>query len=98
MAEIKTVGVIGAGQMGTGIAHVTALGGYSVLINDAAADRAVQSLDAIARNLARQASKGQIEQGRVKAALDRIRVASLEEIGETGLVIEAATENEHVKK
>jgi 3-hydroxybutyryl-CoA dehydrogenase len=98
MAEIKTVGVIGAGQMGTGIAHVTALGGYSVLINDAAADRAVESLDAIARNLARQASKGQIEQGRVKSALDRIRVASLEEIGETDLVIEAATENEDVKK
>jgi 3-hydroxybutyryl-CoA dehydrogenase len=98
MAEIKTVGVIGAGQMGTGIAHVSALGGYSVLINDAAADRAVQGLDAIARNLARQASKGQIEQGQVRSALDRIRVASLEEIGETDIVIEAATENEDVKK
>ena len=98
MADIKTVGVIGAGQMGIGIAHVTALGGYTVLINDAAADRAAQSLDAIARNLARQASKGQVEQGQVRPALDRIRVASLEEIGEADLVIEAATENEDVKK
>jgi 3-hydroxybutyryl-CoA dehydrogenase len=98
MADIKTVGVIGAGQMGSGIAHVTALGGYPVLINDAALDRAEQSLDAIARNLQRQAAKGQIEKGEVEPALKRIRVASLEEIGETDLVIEAATENEEVKK
>jgi 3-hydroxybutyryl-CoA dehydrogenase len=87
MADIKTVGVIGAGQMGIGIAHVIALGGYTA-----------QSLDTIARNLARQASKGQIEQGQVEPALERIRIASLEEIGEADLVIEAATENEDVKK
>jgi 3-hydroxybutyryl-CoA dehydrogenase len=98
MADIKTVGVIGAGQMGSGIAHVTALGGHTVLVHDAAAERAAQSLDGIARNLARQAAKGQIESDAVDAAMDRIRVATLEEIGEADLVIEAATENEEVKK
>jgi 3-hydroxybutyryl-CoA dehydrogenase len=98
MADIKTVGVIGAGQMGSGIAHVIALGGYSVLIHDAVADRAGQAIEAVARNLARQAAKGQIEAAAVDAALGRIKAGSLEQIGETDLVIEAATENEEVKK
>jgi 3-hydroxybutyryl-CoA dehydrogenase len=98
MAQIKTVGVVGAGQMGSGIAHVTALGGYSVLVHDAAAGRAEQSLDTIAHNLARQAGKGQIEGSAVDSALKLIRPASLEEVAEADLVIEAATEDEDVKK
>src|ERR1700761_4411270 len=98
MAEIKTVGVIGAGQMGTGIAHVTALGGYTVLIHDAAEQRAEQGLDAISRNLARQAAKGQIEDVAIDKAMGRIRLVSLEEVSQADLVIEAATEDEEVKK
>jgi 3-hydroxybutyryl-CoA dehydrogenase len=99
MAEIRTVGVIGAGQMGSGIAHVCALAGYDVLINDVDEARSGASLALIGRNMTRQVSRGIIKDEAMTAGLARIKVgATLPEIGAADLAIEAATENETVKK
>jgi 3-hydroxybutyryl-CoA dehydrogenase len=99
MAEIKTVGIIGAGQMGTGIAHVCALAGYDVALNDVTEERIEGGLRTIRAAMARQVSKGFIDQGKMDAGLLRIRSAiKLEEIGQTDLAIEAATEDEEIKK
>ncbi|HWA61885.1 MAG TPA: 3-hydroxybutyryl-CoA dehydrogenase [Caulobacteraceae bacterium] len=98
MVDIKTVGVIGAGQMGGGIAHVCALAGYDVLLNDIAPDRIGQALSQIDHNMSRQVARGIISEDDHVAALKRIRAASLEEVGRTDLAIEAATENEETKK
>jgi 3-hydroxybutyryl-CoA dehydrogenase len=99
MAEIKTVGVIGAGQMGAGIAHVCALAGYSVRLHDVSADRIAAGLAAIERNMNRQAARGMISVETLQAAIPRITSAvTPAEVGDTDLVIEAATEDEAVKK
>ncbi|MFO1013104.1 MAG: 3-hydroxybutyryl-CoA dehydrogenase [Caulobacteraceae bacterium] len=99
MTEIKTVGVIGAGQMGNGIAHVCALAGYSVLLNDVAPERTEEAVRTIERNMSRQVVRGVIDDASMKAALGRIQTsATLEQIGQTDIAIEAATENEEVKK
>ncbi|HYF23501.1 MAG TPA: 3-hydroxybutyryl-CoA dehydrogenase [Caulobacteraceae bacterium] len=99
MAEIKTVGVVGAGQMGSGIAHVCALGGYDVLLHDVAPERIGVGIEAISKNMARQVAKGVIDQASMDAGLKRVRPAeSKQTLGEADLVIEAATENEEVKK
>ena len=97
MAEIKTVGVIGAGQMGAGIAHVCALAGYQVRLHDQLVDRVDDALDTVRRNLARQVVKGAITHEALEAATPRVVEASLDEVGAADLVIEAATENEAVK-
>jgi len=99
MAEIKTVGVIGAGQMGGGIAHVCALAGYEVLLNDISPERLAEGLLTIDQNMERQVSRGIVAAADKAPAMARITAAA--EIGELGavdLVIEAATENEEVKK
>jgi len=99
MAEIKTVGIIGAGQMGAGIAHVSSLGGYKVLFHDVARERIDAGLDTIRRNMGRQLSKGLLGQADMDAALARIAPAdTLEAVAKADLVIEAATEDEAVKK
>ena len=99
MAEIKTVGVIGAGQMGAGIAHVCALAGYSVRLHDVSSDRISAGLAAIERNLNRQAARGMISVEALQGAVPRITAAvTPAEVGDTDLVIEAATEDEAVKK
>jgi 3-hydroxybutyryl-CoA dehydrogenase len=99
MAEIKTVGVIGAGQMGAGIAHVCALAGYTVKFHDVSAERIAAGIAGVERNLARQAARGMITAEAVAEAVARIIPAeNVAEIGATDLVIEAATENEDVKK
>ena len=99
MAGIKTVGIIGAGQMGAGIAHVCALGGYEVLLHDVSADRIEQGIASIGKNLVRQVSRGLIEPDAMEAAMKRIKgVAELQAIGSTDLAIEAATEDEDTKK
>jgi 3-hydroxybutyryl-CoA dehydrogenase len=99
MANIKTVGVIGAGQMGTGIAHVCALAGYDVRLNDLSRERIENGLAVIERNLARQVSRGIIDDAAMKSALGHIKAAeSLSDIGATDLAIEAATEDEPTKK
>jgi len=97
--QIRSVGVIGAGQMGAGIAHVVALHGYDVAIYDVAPDRLQACLDNIRKNLARQVSKEHIDQAAMDKALGHISLApQLETIGQADLAIEAATENEEVKK
>ena len=99
MVKIKSVGVIGAGQMGTGIAHVVALGGYDVLLHDVSAERLDAGMGLIQHNLARQVHRGIISQEQMDAALARIKpAAELQAIGQTDLAIEAATENEETKK
>ena len=67
MVEIRKVGVIGAGQMGSGIAHVCALGGYEVLLNDVSMDRIQSGLASITGNMARQVSSGRIDEDERKA-------------------------------
>jgi len=99
LMEIKTVGVIGAGQMGSGIAHVCALAGLDVLLNDLSEERVNTGLATINGNMARQVSKEMISEAERKAALDRIRPAvTLEALSPADIVIEAATENEEVKR
>jgi 3-hydroxybutyryl-CoA dehydrogenase len=99
MAEIRTIGVIGAGQMGSGIAHVCAVAGYDVLLNDVASARITESLDLIGRNLARQVSRGIVAEADADAALSRITSApDLAQVGKADIAIEAATENEDTKK
>jgi 3-hydroxybutyryl-CoA dehydrogenase len=99
MAEIKTVGIIGAGQMGTGIAHVCALAGYDVLVQDLSAEKVEASLRNIRAGMARQVAKGFIDQAKMDKGLTHVRAAEgLEEIGQADLAIEAATEDEETKK
>ena len=96
---IKTVAVIGAGQMGNGIAHVASLGGYDVLINDLKKDAVDKALDLIEKNMARQVSRGLITEAEMTQALKRISYApDLDTVGQADLVIEAATEDESVKR
>ncbi len=99
MGQIKTIGVIGAGQMGSGIAHVAAVNGYKVLLHDVSADRIVKGIEAIRGNMIRQVGKGHMVQADMDAALANISAANeLQAIGTTDLAIEAATEDEDVKK
>lgn len=96
---IKTVGIIGAGQMGNGIAHVAALGGYNVLLNDLSKERVESALATINGNMARQIRRGKITEEDREKALARISYApSLDAFGGAELVIEAATEDEDIKR
>jgi 3-hydroxybutyryl-CoA dehydrogenase len=97
--EIKTIGVIGAGQMGSGIAHVCSLAGINVRLNDVSVDKISAGLLNIRENMARQVSKGLIVDADRQAALERISpAAAYREFSTCDLVIEAATENEEVKR
>jgi len=99
MKDIRTIGVVGAGQMGAGIAHVSALAGYEVLMHDVAPERLSAGMSLIEKNLARQVGKGLIAQEDMDKALARISAAdTVEAVAQTDLVIEAATENEEIKK
>ena len=99
MVDIKTVGVIGAGQMGSGIAHVVALAGYDVLLHDVSPDRIDQGIALIEKNMTRQVGRGLIEHTAMEAAMKRIKAApELQTVGSADLAIEAATENEDTKK
>jgi 3-hydroxybutyryl-CoA dehydrogenase len=97
--EINTVGIIGAGQMGTGIAQVCALAGMDVRLNDLTDEKIKAGLANVDAHLARDVSRGAITDADRHTALERIRPASsFEEFGDCDLVIEAATENEAVKR
>ena len=97
--EIKTVGVIGAGQMGNGIAHVCSLAGFEVRLNDLSEERINAGLATINGNMARQVSKDAITEADRRAALARIQPArSYDDLSACDIVIEAATENEEVKR
>jgi 3-hydroxybutyryl-CoA dehydrogenase len=96
---IKKIGVIGAGQMGNGIAQVCAISGYDVVMNDVSDDRLKAGLATINGHLAREIARGQIDEGKRHEALARIEATtSLEKLGDCDLVIEAASENEEVKR
>jgi 3-hydroxybutyryl-CoA dehydrogenase len=98
-APIRKIGIIGAGQMGSGIAHVVALSGYNVALHDIAKDRVDAALATIDKNLARQVASGKITEEDKKRALSRISYAgSLQDFADTDIVIEAATEDETVKR
>ena len=99
MAEIKRVGIIGAGQMGGGIAHVCALAGYDVLINDLEQQRIDDCLLVIDHNMSRQVSRGIVGELDKREAFARISAApTLADLSDVDLAIEAATENEETKK
>jgi 3-hydroxybutyryl-CoA dehydrogenase len=97
--EIKKVGVIGAGQMGGGIAHVCALAGLDVVLADRDPGALARALATIGKNMDRQVARGKIAEADKSAALARIKTAeTLKSFGESDIVIEAATEDEQVKR
>ena len=97
--NIKTVGVIGSGQMGNGIAHVAALAGYDVVLNDISADRLKAAMATINGNLTRQVSKKIITEDARKTALDRITSSdTIDGLAACDLVIESAIEKEEAKR
>ncbi len=96
--NIQSVGIVGAGQMGSGIAQVFAMAGFDVLMTDISQAALDKALALITRHLDRQISKGKITTGAKDAALARITTTlKLADLGQTDLVIEAATERETVK-
>jgi len=96
---IAKIGIIGAGQMGSGIAHVCALAGFDVVISDINEDQLKKSVSNIDKNIARQVNKGFVSDADKTAAMNRIKTGTGNAIlGDRDLVIEAATENEEVKK
>jgi len=97
--EIRTIGVVGAGQMGNGIAHVMALAGYDVALNDISREALDKAMATIRKNLDRQVSREKITQDELEAALARITTTqTLTDLGPSDLIIEAATEREAVKQ
>ena len=97
--QVERVGVVGAGQMGNGIAHVLALAEYDVLMSDISADALTAAMALIDKNMTRQVSKGAISEAQKATALGRIKTTqTLSDLGQTDLVIEAATERETIKQ
>jgi 3-hydroxybutyryl-CoA dehydrogenase len=97
--QVERVGVVGAGQMGNGIAHVLALAEYDVLMTDISADALTAAMALIDKNMTRQVSKGAISEAQKATALGRIKTTqTLSDLGQTDLVIEAATERETIKQ
>ncbi|MGQ0446590.1 MAG: 3-hydroxybutyryl-CoA dehydrogenase [Beijerinckiaceae bacterium] len=97
--DINKIGVVGAGQMGTGIAQVCALAGIEVALNDISEARINEGLATIAGNLARQVERRQVDSPARDAALRRIKPApGYDAFADSDLVIEAATENEEIKR
>lgn len=96
---IKSIGIVGAGQMGSGIAHVASLAGYTVKLYDLSQDRLEAGIATISGNFARQVSTGKLEEKGRREALSRITAANrIELLADTDLVIEAATEDETIKR
>ncbi len=96
--SIQTIGVVGAGQMGNGIAHVATLAGYQVVMTDIAQPALDKGLAVIQKNMARMVSKEKISEEEAAAALERLQLSTALEAHESaGLVVEAATENEGLK-
>ena len=96
--EITKVGVIGAGQMGNGIAHVMALAGYDVVLSDVSAEALEAALGKIDKNMGRQVGRGLISEDDMATAMARIATSQdMAQVGLSDLVIESATENETIK-
>ena len=95
---IQTVGIVGAGQMGNGIAHVFALAGYDVLMNDINEESLTKAISTIERNIERQVTRGKVTAEAKTVAMARIRTTlTIADLGPCDLIIEAATEKESVK-
>ena len=96
---IHRIAVVGAGQMGGGIAHVAALAGLDVSLIDVSTDILERAIQAIRRNMQRQVARGGVAASAVEVALGRIRHGSdLAAVGDADLIVEAATENLDVKR
>ena len=96
--EIKTFGVIGAGQMGNGIAQVAAMNGLQIIMNDISDEFVTRGLDTIKKNLARNVSKGKLAEDEKDAILARIQPSTdIKDMAAADFVVEAATENESLK-
>ena len=99
VTEIRRVGVVGAGQMGNGIAHVAALSGYDVVLTDLKPEALAKAIDTIERNMDRQVKRSVLSDEERNAALGRIKTTvTLADVKDCDIVIEAATENEQVKR
>nr|MCU0800819.1 3-hydroxybutyryl-CoA dehydrogenase [Paracoccaceae bacterium] len=97
--DVQSIGVVGAGQMGSGIAHVFALAGFDVLLTDIKAESLAAALALIDRNIERQVTKGKVLAADKRAALARIKTTqTLTDLGACDVIIEAATERETVKQ
>ena len=97
--DIQSVGIVGAGQMGNGIAHVFALAGYDVLLTDISEDMLTKAISTIDRNIDRQVSRGKVSAEDKAVAMGRIKTTlKLADLGPCDLIIEAATERETVKQ
>lgn len=99
ISEIKHIGIIGAGQMGNGIAHVAAQNGFKVTMVDVNPDSLKKALATIAKNMDRQIQKGSMTEADKKAAEKRLNTSTkMADVKDCDLVVEAATENEEIKK
>lgn len=97
--DIQKIGIVGAGQMGNGIAHVMALAGYEVVLNDVSQDALDKGVGTVRANMERQVNREKLSQSDMEQALTQIRTTlALSDLGNTDLVIEAATERETVKQ
>ncbi|MEP1767877.1 MAG: 3-hydroxybutyryl-CoA dehydrogenase [Sulfitobacter sp.] len=97
--KIQTIGIVGAGQMGNGIAHVMSLAGYDVALNDISGDALDGAMEIMRANMSRQVGRGKIAEADMEAALARITTTTtLTDLGTSDLIIEAATEREVVKQ
>ncbi|HVZ90240.1 MAG TPA: 3-hydroxybutyryl-CoA dehydrogenase [Rhizomicrobium sp.] len=97
--SIERIGVIGAGQMGNGIAHVLSLAGFDVMLEDINPDQLGKAIERIEKNMNRQAARGLIRSDAIEPALKRIHTAkNLDAMQDRDLVIEAATEDESIKR
>lgn len=97
--QIQTIGIVGAGQMGNGIAHVMSLAGYDVTLNDISEDALSSAMEILRGNMSRQVGRGKIAEADMEAALARIKTTTaLKDLGPSDLIIEAATERETVKQ
>lgn len=97
--QIQTIGIVGAGQMGNGIAHVMSLAGYDVMLTDISADALTNAMEIMRGNMSRQVGRGKISEADMEAGLGRIKTTTtLTDLGPSDLIIEAATERETVKQ
>ncbi|MEH6520139.1 3-hydroxybutyryl-CoA dehydrogenase [Sulfitobacter sp.] len=97
--HIQKIGIVGAGQMGNGIAHVMSLAGYDVMLNDISEDALSKAMEVMHGNMSRQVGRGKIAEADMEAAIARITTTKkLTELGCCDLIIEAATERENIKQ
>lgn len=98
MAKIQSIGVVGAGQMGRGIAQVAAQSGYQVILFDISSDGLSKGVEFIEKQLARGVEKGKWDQSQADQAREKVRpVSEMKDLSSCELIVEAATENKEIK-